>query len=258
MTKPFLMSLFLKTKEVEVIPRTWMVEEEVKKYSYWPKSSSLEEIYTAAKSQNQPNKKIWKKFAIEVYFEFDTYEEAVGQIPHFLDYSDYDIAGSSFNVSSKLSVKTPQSSILESDDDSPTSVPTKFLLGPVLPHAPHVPKVTTQSHSKSVPIPPLTSYPVATASTSGAPPDVTFESSIRTQNSFQFDSEQNIFQEIRELKAMCARNFASLRLHQDTMFAALEALRLKESTDAGSLMKPRVNFGFPFQELSKFLEFDEK
>ncbi|CAG7653373.1 unnamed protein product, partial [Allacma fusca] len=47
---------------------------------------------------------MWKKFNVQIYHEFDDYEEAVSQIPHFLNYSDYEDVGTTSNRQSSSHV----------------------------------------------------------------------------------------------------------------------------------------------------------
>ncbi|CAG7837014.1 unnamed protein product [Allacma fusca] len=144
MNKPFLMTLFLKTKEVEEVPRCWTQDEAGRKKCCWPQYTELEQIYASARNQDPPNWKMWKQFNVKIYHEFDDYEEAVSQIPHFLNYSDYEDVGTTSNRQSSSHV--PSTSRKESirgahqnsdsEDDSPSSVHKNYSLGPVLPDPP--------------------------------------------------------------------------------------------------------------------------
>ncbi|CAG7719096.1 unnamed protein product [Allacma fusca] len=134
--KPFLLTMFIKTKEVEVVPRSWVFEDGVKKFCSCPRTNNLDDIYLAARNQDPPNRKLWKRFAVKVYHEFDNYDNAVAEIPHFLNFSDYEAAESSQTCSKSLGMisGTNISKTVESDsgsDESISSISSKFTFGPV-------------------------------------------------------------------------------------------------------------------------------
>ncbi|CAG7829599.1 unnamed protein product, partial [Allacma fusca] len=90
----YLVVTFVKTKEVEVIPKLWVYEKNGKRFTYWPKYPDIEDIYAAARDEDPPNKKTWKNYAIRILHGFDMYNLAVSNIPHFYEHSDFEAARS--------------------------------------------------------------------------------------------------------------------------------------------------------------------
>ncbi|CAG7733620.1 unnamed protein product [Allacma fusca] len=108
-----------------------------------------DDIYLAARNQDPPNRKLWKRFAVKVYHEFDNYDNAVAEIPHFLNFFDYEAAESSQTCSKSLGIisGTNISKTVDSDsgsDESISSMSSKFTFGPVeLPTPPEIKKITS-------------------------------------------------------------------------------------------------------------------
>ncbi|CAG7827357.1 unnamed protein product, partial [Allacma fusca] len=70
---------------------------------------------------------------------------------------------------------------------------------------------------------------------------------------------ENILQEIKELKNMCCRNFASIKLHQANLITAVENLSIRMNSEVSRReVSQAIKFGFPFTEVKKLMEFEEK
>ncbi|CAG7648999.1 unnamed protein product [Allacma fusca] len=99
----YLVVTFVKTKEVEVIPKLWVYEKNGKRFTYWPKYPDIEDIYAAARDEDPTNKKTWKNYAIRIRHGFDMYNLAVSNIPHLYEHSDFEAARSNeANTSSQI------------------------------------------------------------------------------------------------------------------------------------------------------------
>ncbi|CAG7716895.1 unnamed protein product [Allacma fusca] len=268
MSNQFLMAMFKKTKEVEVVPKCWITEDDGNKYCYWPNYSKLDKIYDAARAQEIPNRKMWKRLGVRIFYEFNTYDEATAEIPHFLNYSDYETLNASSTIitgAAKTSVLTARESDSESDG-SVESIASKFKLGPLaIPEPPNIPKARNDILTGIQPSKlffnvgekhlPLNS-PKATTSQNFT------QVSTVAQNDFDghdLSDYRSLVQEIKEMKTMCARGFASLKLQQDILISAVEVLSSKSHFDGSCKQAdPKINFGFPFKDSVTFLRFEDK
>ena len=78
----FAIVAFLKTRrEIEIVPKNWLVTLNGKLYTYWPKYTNTESIYTAAKGKDPPNTANWFKYAVRSLHEFGKYSWLILIIP---------------------------------------------------------------------------------------------------------------------------------------------------------------------------------
>ncbi|CAG7730454.1 unnamed protein product [Allacma fusca] len=276
--------MFNKSKEVEVVPRSWVVQDDGKWFCYWPTWNNLDKIYKAAKDQQIPNKKLWKRLAIRIFHDFDNYDAAVSEIEQFLNYLDYETTGSVQQNPPTISIHNSSDS---DNDTSPSSIGRNYTLGPVELPPPPTPAIPTASTSKRRPsIRPK----LLTSNDEGSPVDTEVHGTnlasdkvsasgieditpIKTYstvpvllpagNNFQqtigSDFQTMLLQEIRGLQNVCIRNFASVKLQQANLVLAVENLRLKFISEVPQKeLAQTVKFPFPFKGLPEFLDFEAK
>ncbi|CAG7725443.1 unnamed protein product [Allacma fusca] len=168
----FAVVVFLKTKEVEAVPKTWLLEDDGKTYCFWPNFKKIQEVYDAAQSEGQPDRKNWKRFAVSCFEEFDSYDLAVQEIGYYLEHSDYEAKKSvkrsipqrSTENDSRRCISPAESS---STDESPSEVVKKFTFAPVESQFPH-----DKVLSRTTLAPPRPPTPVASTSSKFISTDV--------------------------------------------------------------------------------------
>ena len=60
----FLVVAFINSKEVEIVPKTWLFYDNGKLYTYWPNVKDMSLIHKNAELMTSPDTKRWRKYSV--------------------------------------------------------------------------------------------------------------------------------------------------------------------------------------------------
>ncbi|CAG7826852.1 unnamed protein product, partial [Allacma fusca] len=195
-------------------------------------------IYKAAKDQQIPNKKLWKRLAIRIFHDFETYDAAVSEIEHFLNYADYETTGSVQQNPPTIAIHNSSDS---DDDTSPSSIGRNYTLGPVELPPPPTPALPTASTSKRRP---SIRLKLLTSNDEGSPVDTEVHGT-------NLASDKVSASGIKDITPIKTYSTVPVLLPAGNTFQQTIEVPQKE-------LAQTVKFPFPFKELSEFLDFEAK
>ncbi|CAG7717927.1 unnamed protein product [Allacma fusca] len=282
--------MFVKKKEVEAVPRKWIIDEEGKRFCYWPNYPDIEDIYAAARDSDFPNKKTWKKYTIRIMHGFETYKLVVSIIPHFCEHSDFEIPPRSETV---LKISGDSGRKVKSSYNGPAAkLPRKEIFK--LPSPPEsnrrntqpalIPELHVNSGVEEDSVGIIANQYIFTAL--GTDPHASdndeeldlhsmapkssqiFNNSAETPSSNYVVSTSNHKLRdvnLEDLKVLVVRNFAIARINHDALTTSIEIKTLVcnratlPSMPSAIITEPRPNnFGLPLHTVEEFVNLDLK